>query len=71
MTTTSNALPLQRAVRQSGSREQAQGGWTIERATALLVLIADRSAPRAHVLLPAQFAPGTSTAAPPQARDHG
>jgi carbamoyl-phosphate synthase small subunit len=38
MTTTSNALPLQRAVRQSGSREQAQGGWTIERATALLVL---------------------------------
>jgi DNA-binding LacI/PurR family transcriptional regulator len=40
-------------------------------ATALLVLIADRSAPRAHVLLPAQFAPGTSTAAPPRARDHG
>ena len=38
MTTTSNALPLQRAVRQSGSREQAHGGWTSERATALLVL---------------------------------
>ena len=38
MTSTSNALPLQRAVRQSGSRERVHGGWTKERPTALLVL---------------------------------